>query len=296
MVKSSYEPPKRKRGRPRKEKKAANESNIDVSGITADDIRYLKYQLAPVEWVEENYDIKLDEWQKECLNSKSNRILLNCSRQSGKSTITSLMALHHALFTPKALVLVVSNIDIQAKETFKKIADSFHDLKTDWYQSEVDTVYEIRFNNKSRIIARTGNQPDSLRGYSGVTLLIIDEAATVNPESYMVLKPMLAVSKGKVVLLSTPRGKSGFFYDAYKDSQETNREGWHYLEIRAEDCPRITNEYLMGEKERFPDYVFEQEYHCVFVSNLSNIFPNVADLFVPMPEDDHWVFDLDELT
>jgi hypothetical protein len=280
---------KRPRGRPRKEKPAAKEKKE----YSTDAVRYLKYKMAPDVWVEENYDITLDSWQKEALNTQSNRLLLNCSRQAGKSTVVSLLALHHALFTPKALVLVVSHTDIQAKETFKKIADSFHDLKTEWYKSEVDTVYEIRFNNKSRIIARTGQQPDSLRGYSGVTLLIIDEAASVLEESYMVLKPMLAVSKGKVVLLSTPKGKRGFFYDAYKDAHENNRESWHYLEIKADDCPRITQEYLLSEKERNPDWVFEQEYYCVFISNVSNIFPNVADLFIEMPLDDHWSFDLD---
>jgi hypothetical protein len=282
---------KRPRGRPRKEKDVAKEE--EKKEYTTEEIHYLKYKVAPVIWVEECYDLKLDEWQKETLNSPSNRILLNCSRQAGKSTITAFLALHHALFTPNALVLVVSHTEDQAKETFKKISDSYHDLKTEWHKSTMDTVYRIDFNNKSRIIARTGQQPDSLRGYSGVTLLIIDEAASVLEESYMVLRPMLAVSKGKIVLLSTPKGKRGFFFEAYKDSQETNKEGWHYIQILAEDCPRIPKDYLETERDRYPDWFFRQEYWCEFIENVSNIFPNVADLFIPEPDDDAWVFDLD---
>jgi hypothetical protein len=39
----------------------------------------------------------LDPWQEKLLRSDSSRILLNCSRQSGKSTMTAIIALHQAL-------------------------------------------------------------------------------------------------------------------------------------------------------------------------------------------------------
>jgi hypothetical protein len=42
------------------------------------------------------------------LRSAAPRILLNCSRQSGKSTVTALLAAHTALYQPGALVLLLS--------------------------------------------------------------------------------------------------------------------------------------------------------------------------------------------
>jgi hypothetical protein len=41
-----------------------------------------------------------DQWQEDFLRSSADRVLLNCSRQSGKSTMSALIALHRALYHP----------------------------------------------------------------------------------------------------------------------------------------------------------------------------------------------------
>lgn len=48
-----------------------------------------------------------DEWQTEFLNSEEKNILLNCSRQSGKSTVNAIKALYTALIQPYALILLL---------------------------------------------------------------------------------------------------------------------------------------------------------------------------------------------
>src|SRR5665811_376596 len=67
----------------------------------------------------------LDEWQDKILNSDANRIILNCARQTGKSTIVALLALHHALSHPEAMIMIISNTWAQAAETFKKIVNFY---------------------------------------------------------------------------------------------------------------------------------------------------------------------------
>ena len=64
----------------------------------------------------------------------------------------------------------------------------------------------------SRIISLPGDEKN-IRGYSGVTLLVIYEAARVSDVLYRSVRPMLAVSKGRLVCLSTPFGKRGWFLD-----------------------------------------------------------------------------------
>jgi hypothetical protein len=49
-----------------------------------------------------------DGWQEELLRSTSDRVLLNCCRQSGKSTISGVIALHRALYHPGSLVLCLA--------------------------------------------------------------------------------------------------------------------------------------------------------------------------------------------
>ena len=53
----------------------------------------------------------------------------------------------------------------------------------------------------------------TVRGFSAVSMLLIDEAARVQDATYKSLRPMLAVGKGDLWLMSTPRGQRGFFYE-----------------------------------------------------------------------------------
>jgi hypothetical protein len=48
-----------------------------------------------------------DPWQAEVLRSTAPRRLLNCSRQSGKSTVAAVRAVHVALYEPGSLVLLL---------------------------------------------------------------------------------------------------------------------------------------------------------------------------------------------
>jgi hypothetical protein len=104
-----------------------------------------------------------------------------------------------------------------------------------------------------------------------VTLLLEDEAARVPDELYSSIRPMLAVSNGRHILMSTPFGKLNHFYKIWNEQ----RYMWEWYEIPAEMCPRITKEFLEGE--RITNMWFEQEYHCVFMATEGTIFS--SDLF-----------------
>jgi hypothetical protein len=207
-----------------------------------------------------------DEWQYEVLESDSKRILLNCARQTGKSSIVAVMALHHALYTPGAMVIVISHTLEQAKESFRKITDYYKQIGRP-VLSITESVHRLELQNKSRIIALTGQAPDSIRGYSDVTLLIIDEAAQVHEKAYTNARPMLNISDGKIVLLSTPHGKRGFFWQAWENETE-----WLKIEINADQCPRFKKAFIMEEKARMLDWEFKQEYYCFFAEAIDSVF------------------------
>jgi hypothetical protein len=106
----------------------------------------------------------------------------------------------------------------------------------------------------------------TIRSLSAVTLLIEDEASRVTDELYNSTRPMLVVSQGRLILMSTPFGKRGHFFHIYNEE----RHRWQYFEIPAELCPRITPEFLAEEKESNP--WFEQEYHCSFMESEDQLF------------------------
>ena len=70
-----------------------------------------------------------DAWQRALLLAPERQILLNCSRQSGKSTTVSALALHTALFTPGGLVLLLSPSLRQSGEIFRKVLCAYRALR-----------------------------------------------------------------------------------------------------------------------------------------------------------------------
>jgi hypothetical protein len=107
----------------------------------------------------------------------------------------------------------------------------------------------------------------TIRGFSGAALLIVDEAARVEDALYFAVRPMLAVSGGSLVMLSTPLGKRGVFYREW-----TGGEGWERYQVKATDCPRIPSTFLEEEKRSMPATWFAQEYECSFVEAEGAVF------------------------
>jgi hypothetical protein len=120
--------------------------------------------------------------------------------------------------------------------------------------------------NGSRIEALPGTEK-TIRGFSGVDLLILDEASRVADELYHAVRPMLAVSGGSLMMLSTPYGKRGVFFDEWSEGV-----GWERYEVPATDVPRISSEFLVEERYALPERVFRQEYMCSFEETDDQIF------------------------
>src|SRR5215203_1811861 len=76
----------------------------------------------------EKLGIVPDGWQEDLLRSSAARVLLNCSRQSGKSTMAAVIALHRALYHPGSLILCLAPALRQSQELFAKIAGFYRDL------------------------------------------------------------------------------------------------------------------------------------------------------------------------
>ena len=66
-------------------------------------------------------DGPLDPWQKRVLEADEAKMLLNCSRQSGKSTVAALLACRAAVYEPRSLILCVSPSLRQSGELFRKV-------------------------------------------------------------------------------------------------------------------------------------------------------------------------------
>lgn len=207
-----------------------------------------------------------DDWQAQVLRSASKRRLLLCCRQSGKSTTTAILGLHRALYRPGSLVLMLSPSLRQSGELFRKAIGIYRDLGRP-VPAESETVLTLTLMNGSRIVSLPG-QDATIRGFSGASLIIEDEASRVDDLLYEAIRPMLATSDGDLVLLSTPFGQRGHFWQAWENGGAV----WERTRVDAYDCPRISPSFLEEERRSLGDLAFRSEYLVEFCDTEENVF------------------------
>lgn len=209
-----------------------------------------------------------DEWQADLLRSDARQMLLLCSRQAGKSTVSALLAVDEALHRAPALVLLLAPALRQSQELFRKVKGVLAALGDGVVPPVTqETALSLEFETGSRVVCLPGKEA-TIRGFSAVSLLVVDEAARVPDPLYQAVRPMLAVSGGRLVLLSTPFGQRGFFHH----EATAGGPAWRRVTVTARDCPRIDPDWLAAERDRIGDWWFRQEYLCEFVDTESQVF------------------------
>jgi hypothetical protein len=222
--------------------------------------------LDPVAFARDRLKIDPDPYQIEILRSNPNRGIFNCSRQSGKSTVAAAAAIHRAYSRPGCTILVASPSERQSAEFIRKCAGMLTRLGIA-PRGDGDNEISLLFPNGARIVGLPGNEAN-VRGFSAVSLIIIDEASVVDDSMYKALLPMLGVGNGDLWIMSTPRGKRGFFYETWRHGGP----GWLRISITAPECPRMSSEFLEMMRGDMGPAWFAQEFMAEFVDNGQSVF------------------------
>ncbi len=208
-----------------------------------------------------------DDWQLKALRSTRKRQLWNCHRQAGKSLCAGLKALDKAVNLSDAPVLVISPSQRQSQETIRTVLD-LHRRVPGLPRIINEAGHRLEFENRSRIISLPSSEA-TIRGFSKVALLILDEASRIEDTIAAAARPMLAVSDGEIIALSTPQGRRGFFFDWWVNGGDI----WERAEVSVDRCNRISAEFLDDEQKTLGQSLFEQEYFCRFIENSDQVFP-----------------------
>jgi hypothetical protein len=205
-----------------------------------------------------------DPWQVEVLASRHPRKILCCGRQVGKTTVAAILAIHKALTQPGSTILVVAPGERQAKLLFSKAARLY---KLAGYplpaHSERRTGLEL---SNGSVIEALPAVERTTRGYS-VDLLIVEEAAGVPDVDYHGILPALVATRGEQVLLSTPRGKRGFFHELWHSADD-----WQRVMVRSDEVGRIREEDLDVFRRTMPEQFFRQEFYCEWLDTEGSLF------------------------
>ncbi len=238
---------------------------------------------AIVPWAQRELDFHPDTPQTDIMTSESKDILVLGSRQTGKSTAAALRALYEALNDDGSTVLLAGPSGRQSGHIMTRSREFAQQLGLT-LGAPPPGCDGYKLPNGSKIISLPDNNT-TVRGFSAPRLIIIDEAAFASDELITALRPMLAVSDGRMMLLTTPNGQSGYFYEKW---HEQNDEV-HKILCRADQCTRIDAKTLAGFRASMTTAEYAQEFDCQFQAEgtegipretfRKNISPDIKPMF-----------------
>lgn len=181
--------------------------------------------------------------------------------------MTACLALHTGMYAaPGQDVLLLSPSFRQSSLLFRTVRHAHAALGEAAEPVREESATRLEFGHGGQIVCLPGKE-ETIRGFANVALIVIDEAARVSDALYHSVRPMLAVSGGRLVALSTPFGKRGFFFEEWTEGQ-----GWQRFQATAYECPRISREFIEEERRSIPDMWFRQEYMCEFAETTNQVF------------------------
>jgi len=211
---------------------------------------------------------KWDKWQQEVLDHDGH-ITIRSGRQVGKSEVVSAKAMKFALENPGTTTLIIAASQRQSSLLFEKVRANL-DREENVY-AEKPTLTRIKLQNGSTIYSLpAGRTGYFIRGFT-IDMLIADEAAYIPETVWNAVIPMIAVSRklrkmGHLVLLSTPFGRGGFFFNSFTDKD------FKSFHASSEDCKRIPKDFLAKEKKRMTKAEYRQEYMGEFTDEWNQFF------------------------
>jgi len=215
--------------------------------------------------------IKLFPFQREMLeNMRNNRQnLIMAARQLGKTTCASIYLLWFSIFNPSKNIAILANKQSTAIGIVDDIKKGYEMLPA-WLKPGVKKYdqLEMKFENESRIFARATSQ-DAIRGDS-VSLLFLDEFAFVAEniaEQFWVANYPTLSTGGNIIVVSTPNGTAGKFYELWKSATSAKNTAWKTMKIPWHAHPDRDEKWKEIQIQAIGKVKFQQEYNVSFTGS-----------------------------
>ena len=197
-------------------------------------------------------------------------------RQVGKSLMAENLLLFFAINYDRTTSICVSPTLAQARKLYKEITDAVG--ASDIIKTSNATLLEITLANNSQILFKSAEQKENLRGYTVNGLLVFDEAAYIPDSVFYTCLPWVDVSGAPILYISTPRVRSGFYYDNYCRGLDGSKE-YYTVDWGNEKYNDVLKKFLPPERlEEYrrilPKQQFTSEYLGQFLDQDGMVFTN----------------------
>ena len=190
-------------------------------------------------------------------------VVVKSPRQMGKTATIISLLVTVASIKPGSTSIVVSLTYKNLQELFRTIAKQCRTI----CQTHGDNN-SIEFVNGSRILFLSAATGENVRGFTASGILLFDEAAYINDTFIDACLPFSNRYKVPVILFSTPRFKSGKFWELWK-SPDTITVDWSTI-----PNPFISKEKMETIKSTMPFQLFSADYLGNWMELSSELFGN----------------------
>ena len=218
------------------------------------------------------------------LNGDAKYITTVSPRQAGKSMLAINMLLYFAINDKNTTSCFISPIYSQARKVMEELYDAIKD--SDIVERANFSNFEIKLKTGSKILFKSAEREDGLRGYT-FDYLIIDEAAYIKEDAFKrAIQPTVFIKGKRVLLFSTPRGRD-WFYNIHQMGKDPEFKQYASCRMSYQGNPYVNLEEIESAKKALPEAIFRAEYQGEFLEGESMVFKNFAtgnfDQF-PRPE------------
>lgn len=198
-------------------------------------------------------EIQLSKWQTDVFDDNHRYLVINCGRRAGKSTLVSVKMTEFALTRRGVDVWFIAPTYKQAKAIMWQMLDEV--VPPSAISKKNETELTIYLKNKSRMLLKGADTPDSLRGVK-IDLCVFDECAFIDKWDmvWKVIRPTLVDSKARVMFISTPNG-----FNHFKEMAERADRDWSYHHYTSYDNPYLDVNELEQMKQEMDADSFAQE-------------------------------------
>ena len=201
--------------------------------------------------------------------------VVKSSRQCGKSVMSESIILKFAVDNKNTFSMYLSPTIKQARKVFKEIVKAIN--RSPVFLKSNESFLEIVLKNGSTIAFCSAEQGDNLRGYTVSGILIVDEAAYIEDETFNAVLPTTDVFSAPILIVSTPRFRTGFFYDYYMDGVEKVSGVYSYDWALYDKSAILSQERLEFYRKRLPKVKFLQDYLGEFADLGGGVFGITED-------------------
>ena len=218
------------------------------------------------------FNIRLNKPQQDMLAliEKNKFVFAAMSRQIGKSVLCKVLCTKWLLEPNKEIGYITPSLKL-AKKFFNDLTGIIPEsllVKSNASDLILQSV------TGSTLYFYSAEQGNRIRGVT-FDYLVLDEAAFYKEDTganhiwYSILQPTIKVKGKKIVMVSTPNGQSGFWYDLIQKALK-GQKGYAYIKRTIYDDSMCTD--IEEIKNSTPDLMFRQEFLCEFIAGANSFF------------------------